>query len=206
MTRAREAAGRLAPAALLLAAILGPQAASEFFPGLHPWLIDHWALTWAAAWREPWRLVLSPLVQPRPGLVGTEWMFALAVVPACSWLWRWPALAAGFWGADAAGTLPTLGALRVAAAWSDHADRLLQHPDSGASAGLFGLAVVAAWRLPAGIGRAVLAGVALFAAGRLALFHRTFDVEHALAIAATSAVLWAAAGPPGSNRDRGAGA
>ncbi len=184
----------------MLALVLAPQVASEVRPGLHAWLIAHWALTWDLGWREPWRLVLSPLVQPRPGLVGTEWLFALAVVPASAW--RWPArlLPVGFWGADAAGTWPTLLGVRIAAEWSDHAARLLEAPDAGSSSGLFGLALMAAWRLPPVPSAGAVAGIVVFVAGRLAVFHRLFDLEHALAVSAVMLFLWARQGPPGQRQ------
>ncbi|MEJ5222193.1 MAG: hypothetical protein WHT63_09325 [Tepidiforma sp.] len=196
--------GQAVAAAGMLALVLAPQVVSQFRPGLHAWLIDHWALTWDLAWREPWRIVLSSLVQPRPGLVGTEWLFALAVVPAFAVLWPARLMPLGFWGADAAGTWPTLLGLRVAAEWSNHAARLLGDPDAGSSAGLFGLALMAAWRLPRTPAAGVVAGIVIFAAGRLAIFHRVFDIEHALAVGTVTLLLWLTQGPPGRPRARAA--
>lgn len=177
-----------------------PQILSTAWSDLHPWLIAHWALTWELAWREPWRLVLSALVQPRPGLVGTEWALALVVIPAAAVRWPARALPLTFWGADLAGTLPVLGGLRLAAVWSPEAARLVAAPDVGSSAGLFGLGVLAAWRLPRAASLAVLGGIVLFTAGRLALFHRVFDFEHLLAVTATASLLRATQGPPGGER------
>lgn len=193
----RGAGARVATGAALLGAVLLPQVVSSAYPGLHAWLIDHWALEWGLVAREPWRLFLSSLVQPRPGLVGTEWAFAIVVIPAAAALWPWWALLLGFWGADLVGTLPVLAGLRLAAAWSPLAADLVSEPDAGSSAGLFGLGVLVAWRLPRAVSFAVLGGIALFTAGRLVLFHRVFDVEHLIAVVATASVLGVTYGLPG---------
>lgn len=188
---------RLVAGAALLGAVLLPQVVSSANPGVHAWLVDHWALEWGLVAREPWRLFLSSLVQPRPGLVGTEWAFAIVVIPAAAALWPWWAPLLGFWGADLVGTLPVLAGLRLAALWSPLAADAVLAPDAGSSAGLFGLGVLVAWRLPRGASLAVLGGIALFVGGRLVVFHRVFDVEHGIAALVTALVLGVTYGPPG---------
>lgn len=168
---------------LLALVTLAFETATHFDPGLYPELERHLALNWEALERfELHRLLLSPLLQTSPGFSTTIFGLTSIVVPAYELQDGTRRAIAIFFAGDWLSTLPVLFTLKLAAAaGSASAARLASEPDSGSSSGGFACLGALACSLPFAWRTSAFAGLGLFFAIRLALWHRLFDFQHALA-------------------------
>jgi len=168
---------------LSLSIIGGFPVVSQFNPATHGTLHSLFALDYGDVTHlRLQRLVMSPLIQTRPGFVGTVFWFALVLLPWLELTIGSLGTAVTFFLGDWISTLSALGFLRASAAFgSFSAEHLLHQPDSGSSSGAFACAGALLVLGPRWLRVVGLVGLGAFFAWRLIAFHRLFDVQHLLA-------------------------
>lgn len=131
-----------------------------------------------------------PLVQTRPGFVGTVWITLLFVAPVAAWrLGAWRSAIVYFLG-DWAGSLlilMTLGAASLLGSTSAH--QYWTTHDVGSSSGVYALGFAAALTLPGRVRVAVVAAVIAVFTSRVVIAGRVFDYQHAVSLAAAVGVV-----------------
>lgn len=175
----------------LVTAILGLEALTTFYPAVHGQLVQSFGLSGPdLAHLEVYRLVVSPLVQTRPGFVGTVWITLLFVAPVAAWrLGAWRSAIVYFLG-DWAGSLlilMTLGAASLLGSTSAH--QYWTTHDVGSSSGVYALGFAAALTLPGRVRVAVAAAVIAVFTSRVVIAGRVFDYQHAVSLAAAVGVV-----------------
>ena len=186
-----SAADRSWFACVLVATVLGLQALTSFDPAIHQQLVKSFGLSGPDLMRlEVYRLVLSPLIQTRPGFVGTVWVTLLIVSPLAAWRLGPCRSAAIFFISDWAGSLSVLLPLGAAALLGD--DTARGHwiaRDVGSSSGTYALLLGVALTLPRVW--AVVATVAFVAVfgSRVLLVGRVYDYQHAISLAAALGIM-----------------
>lgn len=178
---------------LSLSIIGGFQVAGQFNPAVHGTLHSVFALDYGDVTHlRLQRLVMSPLVQTRPGFVGTVFWFALVLLPWLELTVGSLGTAVTFFLGDWISTLSTLGVLRATAAFgSFSAEHLLHQPDSGSSSGAFACAGALVVLGPRWLRFVGFLALAAFLAWRLLAFHRLYDVQHLLATLTGSVIALA---------------
>ena len=167
----------------MLPVIIGIQVITHFQPGFFRWFAAHAQLDWDTLnTLHVHRLVLSPLIQSEPGLVGTVLWLVIVLVPALEFRAGSRRTAAVFFVGDWISTIGSLLALRLAVSLgSMEATLLLARPDSGSSSGAFACASALGFSLP-GKWRFLAAGILWsFVAYRIGFHHRYSDFQHGLA-------------------------
>lgn len=188
------AAGRLFPVSLVLLPVaLGLEVATGQSHALHAWLREHFAVSWPAmAHFELYRLALSPLIQTRPGIVGTVVWLVCVFIPWLEWRLGSRVAAAVFFLGDWLSTVAVLAVLRVAGAFDlGDAARLAATPDSGSSAGAFAAAAAIAATYSRRTRAILLGALFAFLVYRLLRYGHLYDFEHTLASVAGAVLsLW----------------
>lgn len=155
--------------------------AGQISPGVHEELLEATGTSWQAlAHGQVWRLLTSPLVQSSPGFLWSNIKLLVIVLPLAEWRLGTKRAAAVFFLGDMISSIPTLIALRIAAAvGSTTAARLVDQPDGGTSAGSWALYAAVAWTLPTKWLRYSATGLVVFLLSRAAWQeHRLFDFQH----------------------------
>lgn len=166
------------------------EAATAYDHSLFPELQRHLALDWQALERfEVYRIVVSPFIQTSPGFSPTVLGLTTLVVPVYELREGTRRAVTLFFTGDWLSTLPALFFLQ-AAGWlgSSAAAQLARTPDSGSSCGGFACMTAFLCTLPFRWRTAGFLTLVLFFAWRIALWHRLFDFQHALAAVAGVAV------------------
>lgn len=166
------------------------EAATAYDHSLFPELQSHLALDWQALERfEVYRIVVSPFIQTSPGFSPTVLGLTTLVVPVYELREGTRRAVTLFFTGDWLSTLPALFFLQ-AAGWlgSSAAAQLARTPDSGSSCGGFACMTAFLCTLPFRWRTAGFLTLVLFFAWRIALWHRLFDFQHALAAVAGVAV------------------
>jgi len=174
----------------LLSVALGLEVATGRSHALHAWLRDHVAVSWPDLQHfELHRLALSPLLQTRPGIVGTiVWLLCL-FLPWLEWRLGSRLAAAVFFLGDWLSTAPVLAVLALAG-WLgvNDAEHLAAARDSGSSAGAFAAAAAIAASYRGRTRVVLLLAVFAFLGLRLALVGKMYDYEHLLAAGVGAAI------------------
>ncbi|MCP2167213.1 bifunctional lysylphosphatidylglycerol flippase/synthetase MprF [Goodfellowiella coeruleoviolacea] len=155
-------------------------------------LLARFGVSWhALAAGRVWVLVTSPLVPAEPGLLWSNLVLLLVVLPLAEWRVGSRAVPVVFFLGDWAGTLPTVLCAHLAAlAGVAGAAELASVPTAGSSAGSVALAAAVLWTLPAGWPRRVgVAGLLVVLLARVLLAGHLFDVQHLVSALAVLAAL-----------------
>lgn len=166
------------------------EAATAYDHSLFPELQSHLALDWQALERfEVYRIVVSPFIQTSPGFSPTVLGLTTLVVPVYELREGTRRAVTLFFTGDWLSTLPALFFLQ-AAGWlgNSAAAQLARTPDSGSSCGGFACMTALLCTLPFRWRTAGFLTLVVFFAWRIALWHRLFDFQHALAAVAGVAV------------------
>ncbi len=178
-------------ACVLVAGVLGLEALTSFDPAIHEQLVKSFGLSGPDLMRlEVYRLVVSPLIQTRPGFVGTVWITLLFVAPIAAWRLGACRSAAVYFLSDWAGSLLVLMVVGAASVMGGGvANEHWTSRDVGSSSGVYALGFAAVLSLP-GRARIVAAAVIISAfTSRVILVGRLFDYQHAVSLAAAAGVM-----------------
>ena len=182
----------------LAATVIGLQVLTALNPALHGSLVRWFGLSGPGLQRlELYRLALSPLIQTRPGFVGTVWVILLLAAPFAAWRigpWRSAAI---FFLSDWAGSLLVMATVGVAAALGNsdaHQQWFAQ--DVGSSSGVYALGFAAVLSLRGRLRTALVAGILAVFTFRLVAIGQVFDYEHAVSLMAAALLLALTARPP----------
>lgn len=177
---------------------------------LHRQLLRQYGIGWSdLVHLQLWRLPTSQLLQTRPGWVTTNLLLLAAFLPLGEWRLGSARTAAVLAVADWTSTVAVLVGLRLAAALGDAgAAHLIAARDAGSSSALYAVAAATAASLPGARPRLVAGGgLALWLGTELAVHHRLFDLQHAMAALAAAALwTWWFGRRDGSRRGREAAA
>jgi len=181
--RIGRAARRVPFSLVLLSVALGLEVATGQSHALHTWLRQHFAVSWPDLRNfELHRLALSPLLQTRPGIVGTIVWLLCVFLPWLEWRLGSRLAAAVFFLGDWLSTAPVLAALAVADRFGvSGAGPLAAARDSGSSAGALAAAAAIAASYRGRTRLVLLLVVFAFLGLRLALVGRMYDYQHLVA-------------------------